>query len=88
MQDFQDIFPRGDENTAYARYFTGQSYLNMLSTDQVVIGNVTPLSRDAATTGTFTMQSPAAVRYYSAPQDVVTIRNGGSLHKNCILEMW
>ena len=41
MQDFQDIFPRGDENTAYARYFTGQSYLNMLSTEQVMIGNVT-----------------------------------------------
>lgn len=41
MQNFQDIFPRGDENTSYARYFTGQSYLSMLSTDQVVIGNVT-----------------------------------------------
>ncbi|OSI14749.1 carboxymuconolactone decarboxylase [Neisseria dentiae] len=34
-------FPAGGENTAYARYFAGKSYLNMLSTDQVVVGNVT-----------------------------------------------
>ncbi|KGQ70225.1 carboxymuconolactone decarboxylase [Chelonobacter oris] len=34
-------FPAGDENTAYADYFVGKSYLNMLSLDQVVIGNVT-----------------------------------------------
>lgn len=41
MDGFQDIFPRGGENTAFARYFVGQSYLNMLSREQVVIGNVT-----------------------------------------------
>jgi len=35
------IFPRGEKNEAYARYFTGTSYLNMLSTERVVIGNVT-----------------------------------------------
>ena len=35
------IFARGPENTAYASYFTGQSYLNMVSLEQVVIGNVT-----------------------------------------------
>lgn len=35
------IFDRGPENAAYAQYFVGQSYLNMLSTDGVVIGNVT-----------------------------------------------
>ena len=34
-------FPVGGENTAYAQYFDGTSYLNMLSTEQVVIGNVT-----------------------------------------------
>ena len=34
-------FPRGGANTAYARYFVGNSYLNMLSTEGVVIGNVT-----------------------------------------------
>ncbi len=35
------IFPVGQENTAYARYFIGKSYLNMISTQQVAIGNVT-----------------------------------------------
>lgn len=41
MSEFKDIFPRGEENTAFAQYFIGQSYLNMLSLEQVVIGNVT-----------------------------------------------
>ena len=35
------VFPVGGKNDAYAQYFVGQSYLNMLSTEQVVIGNVT-----------------------------------------------
>ena len=34
-------FPVGGKNDAFAKYFTGQSYLNMLSTEQVAIGNVT-----------------------------------------------
>ncbi len=34
-------FPLGDKNDAFAKYFVGQSYLNMLSVEQVVIGNVT-----------------------------------------------
>lgn len=34
-------FPIGGANEQYAQYFIGQSYLNMLSTEQVVIGNVT-----------------------------------------------
>lgn len=41
MNEFKDVFPRGKENTAYSKYFVGQSYLNMLSVEQVVIGNVT-----------------------------------------------
>lgn len=41
MNEFRDIFPRGGENTAFAQYFVGQSYLNMLSTEQVGIANVT-----------------------------------------------
>ena len=40
MDEFKDVFPRGEENTAYSKYFVGQSYLNMLSVEQVVIGNV------------------------------------------------
>ena len=35
------IFPIGEPNTAYARYFTGQSYLAPISQDQVAISNVT-----------------------------------------------
>ena len=35
------VFPIGNTNDAFAQYFVGQSYLNMLSTKQVVIGNVT-----------------------------------------------
>ena len=35
------VFPTGETNDTFAEYFKGQSYLNMLSTEQVVIGNVT-----------------------------------------------
>ncbi|MDE6997152.1 MAG: cupin domain-containing protein [Oscillospiraceae bacterium] len=35
------VFPTGGPNDAFAQYFAGQSYLNMLSTQQVFIGNVT-----------------------------------------------
>lgn len=35
------VFPAGDKNEAYKQYFIGQSYLNMISTEQVAIGNVT-----------------------------------------------
>lgn len=35
------VFPTGGKNEAFAKYFVGQSYLNMLSTEQVPIGNVT-----------------------------------------------
>jgi len=35
------VFPVGGKNEAFAQYFEGQSYLNMLTTDGVVIGNVT-----------------------------------------------
>lgn len=35
------VFPMGKKNEAFAKYFVGQSYLNMLSTERVTIGNVT-----------------------------------------------
>ena len=35
------VFPIGGPNDAFAQFFTGQSYLNMLSLEQVAIGNVT-----------------------------------------------
>jgi quercetin dioxygenase-like cupin family protein len=37
----ETIFPRGTENQAYAKYFTGTSYLEMISMRGVVIGNAT-----------------------------------------------
>lgn len=35
------VFPTGEKNDAFAEFFVGQSYLNMISTQQVGIGNVT-----------------------------------------------
>ena len=44
MTDKKDLsvsFPIGEPNTAYAQYFTGQSYLYPVSTEQLHISNVT-----------------------------------------------
>lgn len=41
QQSIHTIFPLGEENQAYAQYFTGTSYLHMVSTTQMDIGNVT-----------------------------------------------
>ncbi|MDE5620841.1 MAG: cupin domain-containing protein [Ruminococcus sp.] len=35
------VFEVGGENVNFAQYFTGKSYLNMISLEQIVIGNVT-----------------------------------------------
>jgi quercetin dioxygenase-like cupin family protein len=35
------IFPLGEENTAYAKYFIGKSYLGLLNDKECVICNVT-----------------------------------------------
>lgn len=34
------LFPKGEKNDAYAQYFIGTSYLSMLTTEGVNIGNV------------------------------------------------
>lgn len=39
--EFNEVFERGNRNEAFAEYFIGKSYLNMLSLKGVVIGNVT-----------------------------------------------
>ena len=41
MEKITSVFPMVDKNEEFAKYFIGQSYLNMLSTEQVMIGNVT-----------------------------------------------
>lgn len=38
---YESVFPTGEKNTAFAKYFVGQSWLNMLTTEGVSIGNVT-----------------------------------------------
>lgn len=38
---YESIFPTGEKNTAFAKYFVGQSWLNMLTTEGIAIGNVT-----------------------------------------------
>ncbi len=35
------VFKTGNSNEAFAKYFVGQSYLNMLATERLSIGNVT-----------------------------------------------
>lgn len=35
------VFPKGEKNIAFGKYFVGQNYLNMLSIQGVAIGNVT-----------------------------------------------
>ncbi len=35
------VFPMGEENKMFEKYFIGKSYLNMLSVERTVIGNVT-----------------------------------------------
>ena len=39
--EFEQIFPLGEKNEAYAQFFIGQSYLKMLTTERVGIANVT-----------------------------------------------
>ena len=35
------VFPMGEENKMFEKYFIGKSYLNLLSVERTVIGNVT-----------------------------------------------
>lgn len=35
------VFPMGEENKMFDKYFIGKSYLNLLTKERIVIGNVT-----------------------------------------------
>ena len=72
------VFPLGEKNEAFAKYFIGQSYLSMLTTERVPIGNVT-FERAAATTGISTTR---AARSCSSPAAEDIIRNGARSRKN------
>ena len=41
MENFDPKFPVGAPNDAYAQYFSGKSWLSMLTTEGVVTANVT-----------------------------------------------
>ena len=41
QSSYHEVFARGEKNTAYAKYFTGQSYLNRLTSQGGPIANVT-----------------------------------------------
>ena len=57
-----NAFGTGEPNTAYARFFQGDSFLNPLTDPQerAVCWPTSPLSRAAATTGTSTTPPRAA----------------------------
>ena len=81
------LFPVGEENTSFAPYFDGTSYLNLLSLDQVVIGNVT-FQPAAGTTGTSTRPAKGADRSCWSPPAGVTTRPGANLLGSSIPAMW
>lgn len=81
------LFPVGEENRAYAAYFDGTSYLNMLSLDQVAVGNVTfaPGCRNHWHIHQAT-QGGGQILLVTAAGD--TIRNGASPPGNSTRETW
>lgn len=78
------LFGLGEPNTAYAQYFTGESFLNPLTdpTKTVFLANVT-FSPPAATTGTSTTRSPAAASCCCARTVWAGIRRRESPHRPC-----
>lgn len=76
----QNIFGKGEENTAYAAYFTGQSYLNPLTgpQDGLHIANATFEPGCRNNTGTFITPPPAADRSCSARPARAGIRRPAS----------
>ena len=71
----QNVFGTGAANTAYAKFFIGQSFLNPLTDPKTGLFLATlPLSPAAATTGTSTMPSRAADKSLCAWPGAATIR--------------
>ena len=72
------VFPMGEKNGAFAQYFVGQSYLNMLSTERVTIGNVT---FEPGCRNNWHIHIKA-VKFCFVPLDGVIIRSGAKKHRN------
>lgn len=65
----QNVFGTGAANTAYAKFFIGQSFLNPLTDPKTGLFLATlPLSPAAATTGISIMPKRAAGKFLFAPQ--------------------
>ena len=79
------IFPIGEPNTAYAKYFTTAIWLRYPRSRYLSAMSLS--SRDAATTGTFTTRLKAADRCWSAWRARAGIRNGASLPYRCFRAM-
>lgn len=78
------LFGLGEPNTAYAQYFTGESFLIPLTdpTKTVFLANVT-FSPACATTGTSTMRNPAAASCCCARTVWAGIRRRARAHRPC-----
>lgn len=81
------IFPIGEKNTAYAQYFVGQSYLNMLTTKGLPIGNVT-FEPGCRNNWLSTMPGLEADKFSFVRQGAVTTRPGEKLPRNSIPATW
>ena len=76
----QNVFGTGAANTAYAKFFIGQSFLNPLTDPKTGLFLATlPLSPAAATTGTSTI---TAVRSFFVRRVGVIIRSGANPLRN------
>lgn len=76
----QNVFGTGAANTAYAKFFIGQSFLNPLTDPKtgLFLVNVT-FEPGAATTGTSTTRPRAAASCWFAPQAKAGTRKRANL---------
>ena len=76
----QNVFGTGAANTAYAKFFIGQSFLNPLTDPKTGLFLATlPLSPAAATTGTSTTPPRAAASCWFVPQAKADTRKRANL---------
>ena len=83
------LFGLGEPNTAYAQYFTGESFLNPLTDPtKTVFPQTSPSPPPAATTGTSTTRSPAAASCCCARTVWAGIRRRARARRPCTPATW
>lgn len=91
------IFPIGEPNTAYARYFTGNSYLAPLSTEQITFSNVTfeprcrnhwHIHRSASGGGQMLVGAAGRGWYQEAGKPAIEILPGTVIHIPANVKHW